>query len=36
LQHLSSSAIRELESIAPGSGRRYVPKLEEVYGMQPT
>jgi pantetheine-phosphate adenylyltransferase len=36
LQHLSSSAIRELESIAPGSGRRYVPKSEEVYGMQPT
>lgn len=33
LQHLSSSAIRELESIAPGSGERYVPGTAEIYGQ---
>jgi len=35
LQHLSSSAIRELESIAPSSGDRYVPATEEIYGWVP-
>jgi pantetheine-phosphate adenylyltransferase len=35
LQHLSSSAIRELESIAPGSGSRYVPATEEIYALLP-
>ena len=34
LQHLSSSAIRELESIAPGSGARYVPDTAEIYGLE--
>jgi len=34
LQHLSSSAIRELESIAPGSGSRYVPDTAEIYGLE--
>jgi phosphopantetheine adenylyltransferase len=33
LQHLSSSAIRELESIAPGSGERYVPDTAEIYAL---
>lgn len=33
LQHLSSSAIRELESIAPGSGSRYVPDTAVIYGF---
>jgi pantetheine-phosphate adenylyltransferase len=31
LQHLSSSAIRELESIEPGAGGRYVPGTAEIY-----
>ena len=33
LQHLSSSAIRELESIAIGSGSRYVPDTAGIYGL---
>jgi pantetheine-phosphate adenylyltransferase len=33
LQHLSSSAIRELEAISPGAGARYVPSAAEVYGL---
>jgi pantetheine-phosphate adenylyltransferase len=33
LQHLSSSAIRELEAISPGAGARYVPTAAEVYGL---
>ncbi|MDB6174820.1 MAG: Cytidyltransferase-related domain protein [Chthoniobacteraceae bacterium] len=33
LQHLSSSAIRELESIAPGAGQRYVPETSMVYDL---
>ena len=33
LQHLSSSAIRELESIEPGAGKRYIPEAAEVYGL---
>lgn len=33
LQHLSSSAIRELESIEPGAGRRYVPETAEIYSL---
>ena len=32
-QHLSSSAIRELESIAVGSGSRYVPDTVGIYGL---
>lgn len=32
-QHLSSSAIRELESIAAGAGARYVPSNQEIYGL---
>jgi pantetheine-phosphate adenylyltransferase len=35
LQHLSSSAIRELEAISPGAGARYVPSAAEVYGWGP-
>ena len=31
LQHLSSSSIRELEAIEPGSGQRYVPTSLEIY-----
>ena len=34
LQHLSSSAIRELNSIADSAGERYVPDTAEVYGLQ--
>jgi pantetheine-phosphate adenylyltransferase len=34
LQHLSSSAIRELEAISPGAGARYVPTAAEVYELQ--
>lgn len=34
LQHLSSSAIRELRSIEPKAGDRYVPTASEVYGLQ--
>ena len=30
-QHLSSSAIRELEAIQPGAGERYVPSATEIY-----
>jgi pantetheine-phosphate adenylyltransferase len=33
LQHLSSSAIRELESIEPGAGQRYIPTTAEIYGL---
>jgi len=33
LQHLSSSAIRELESIEPGAGRRYIPTNEDIYAL---
>jgi pantetheine-phosphate adenylyltransferase len=33
LQHLSSSAIRELESIEPGAGQRYVPDTASIYGL---
>jgi pantetheine-phosphate adenylyltransferase len=33
LQHLSSSAIRELESIDQGAGRRYVPDTREIYRL---
>jgi pantetheine-phosphate adenylyltransferase len=32
LQHLSSSAIRELNAIAESAGQRYVPDTAEVYG----
>ncbi len=35
LQHLSSSAIRELESIQPGAGQRYVPCAAEIYALVP-
>ena len=31
LQHLSSSAIRELEAIKPGAGSCYVPDSEMIY-----
>ena len=31
-QHLSSSAIRELEAIEPGAGQRYLPTAQEIYG----
>ena len=34
LQHLSSSAIRELNSIAESTGDRYVPDIAEIYGLQ--
>lgn len=34
LQHLSSSAIRELESIAPGAGARYLPETAAIYGLR--
>jgi phosphopantetheine adenylyltransferase len=33
LQHLSSSAIRELESIEPGAGQRYVPDSARIYEL---
>jgi pantetheine-phosphate adenylyltransferase len=33
LQHLSSSAIRELESIEPGAGARYVPDRRRIYQL---
>ncbi len=32
-QHLSSSGIRELESIEPGAGKRYVPNVESIYDL---
>jgi pantetheine-phosphate adenylyltransferase len=38
-QHLSSSAIRELEAIEPGAGERYVPATATIYdlaGEKPT
>jgi len=35
LQHLSSSAIRELESIEPGAGKRYVPDTTSIYTLTP-
>lgn len=31
LQHVSSSAIRELEAISPGTGSTYVPDMAEIY-----
>ena len=34
-QHLSSSAIRELEAIEPGAGQRYIPDPAEIYGLVP-
>jgi len=33
LQHLSSSAIRELEAIEPGAGNRYLPTLKTIYDL---
>jgi pantetheine-phosphate adenylyltransferase len=33
LQHLSSSAIRELESIEPGAGARYLPDISTIYDL---
>lgn len=33
LQHLSSSAIRELESIQSGAGARYIPDAAEIYRL---
>jgi pantetheine-phosphate adenylyltransferase len=33
LQHVSSSAVRELESIRPGAGAPYVPAAAEIYGL---
>ena len=33
LQHLSSSAIRELEAIQPGAGGRYVPNIATIYDL---
>lgn len=33
LQHLSSSAIRELEAIEPGAGQRYIPDTAEIYRL---
>lgn len=33
LQHLSSSAIRELESIEPGAGQRYIPSTQAIYDL---
>ena len=33
LQHVSSSAIRELESIQPSAGRRYLPATGDIYGI---
>ena len=34
LQHLSSSAIRELEAIEPGAGTRYVPTSTAIYELE--
>jgi len=34
-QHLSSSAIRELESFRPGAGSRYVPAAPAIYNYSP-
>jgi pantetheine-phosphate adenylyltransferase len=33
LQHVSSSAIRELEAIQPGAGERYVPDTRRIYQL---
>ena len=33
LQHLSSSAIRELESLEPGAGVRYIPSAGQIYDL---
>lgn len=33
LQHLSSSAIRELEAIQPGAGQRYIPDSTQIYDL---
>ncbi len=33
LQHLSSSAIRELEAIEPGAGQRYLPDTAAIYDL---
>lgn len=35
LQHLSSSAVRELESFEPGSGDRYLPSATAIYDLVP-
>jgi pantetheine-phosphate adenylyltransferase len=35
LQHLSSSAIRELESIEPKAAQRYVPDTASIYDLAP-
>jgi pantetheine-phosphate adenylyltransferase len=35
LQHVSSNAVRELESFHAGAGARYVPTAEEIYGVAP-
>jgi hypothetical protein len=35
LQHLSSSAVRELESFAPGAGDRHLPETSEIYDLVP-
>jgi pantetheine-phosphate adenylyltransferase len=35
LQHLSSSAIRELGSIEPGTERRYLPDTASIYQLSP-
>jgi pantetheine-phosphate adenylyltransferase len=32
-QHLSSSAIRELEAIEPGAGQRYIPDIAAIYDL---
>ena len=32
LQHISSNAVRELESFQPGAGVRYVPTQKDIYG----
>lgn len=33
LQHLSSSAVRELESFEAGAGQRYLPGTKTIYGL---
>ena len=33
-QHLSSSALRELAAIQPGTESRYVPTAAQIYGLQ--
>jgi phosphopantetheine adenylyltransferase len=34
LQHLSSSAIRELNAIEPGAGKRYIPDVASIYALE--